>query len=64
MSEKDKLTSVKIPDHLFDEFKIECVRSKFSLQKLVERSIFLFLTDSNYRTIIYNTTNTAFTGSL
>ena len=33
---KDKLqlTSVKVHRHLFDEFKVECVRTKFSLQKL------------------------------
>ena len=35
MSKKDMtLTSVKVQSELFEEFKISCVRYKFSLQKL------------------------------
>ena len=35
MSKKDMtLTSVKIQTELFDEFKVSCVRHKFSFQKL------------------------------
>ena len=39
------LTSVKIHSDLFEEFKIECVRKKFSFQKLADRAIHLYLTD-------------------
>ena len=40
MSEKNQvLTSVKIDTDLFDKFKIECIKRKFSFQKLSERSI-------------------------
>ena len=41
----NKLTSVKVSEELFEEFKVLCVRTKFSLQKLVDRSIHLYLTD-------------------
>ena len=37
-----KLTSVKIVDHLFEDFKVSSIRHKFNLQKLVNRTIHLF----------------------
>jgi len=39
------LTSVKIKSDLFETFKIECVKRKFSFQKLADRAIHLYLTD-------------------
>jgi len=44
-----KLTSVKIVDHLFDDFKVSSIRHKFNLQKLVNRSVNLYLTDEEFR---------------
>lgn len=52
------LTSVKVSSNLWDQFRISCVRHKFSLQKLTERSIHLYLTDENYRKQIHNHINT------
>lgn len=52
MSSKTKdmtLTSVKVKSDLFENFKIECVKRKFSFQKLADRSLFLFLTDEDFR---------------
>tara|TARA_R110000803_G_scaffold78065_2_gene143063 strand:+ start:425 stop:619 length:195 start_codon:yes stop_codon:yes gene_type:complete len=43
------LTSVKVKDDLFENFKIECVKRKFSFQKLADRSLFLYLTDEDFR---------------
>tara|TARA_Y100000389_G_scaffold76011_1_gene72644 strand:+ start:750 stop:935 length:186 start_codon:yes stop_codon:yes gene_type:complete len=43
------LTSVKIKSDLFNEFKIECVKRKFSFQKLADRAIYLYLTDEDFR---------------
>ena len=43
------LTSVKIQSDLFENFKIECVRRKFSFQKLADRAIYLYLTDEDFR---------------
>ena len=50
------LTSVKVQSDLFENFKIECVRRKFSFQKLAERRLFLFLTDEDFRKQITNQT--------
>jgi len=55
MSKKDMtLTSVKIQSEMFEEFKVSCVRYKFSLQKLADRAIHLYLTDENFRKTIHN----------
>jgi len=51
------LTSVKVKSDLFENFKVECVRRKFSFQKLADRSIYLFLTDENFRKAITNQTD-------
>jgi hypothetical protein len=51
------LTSVKIKSDLFDEFKIECVKRKFSFQKLADRAIHLYLTDEDFRKQINNHNN-------
>lgn len=60
----NKLTSVKVNEGLFEEFKILCIRSKYSLQKLVDRSIHLYLTDDVYRKQMNNHTNLSISGSL
>jgi hypothetical protein len=57
MSKEKTLTSVKIQSDLFESFKIECVKRKFSFQKLSDRAIFLYLTDENFRRLINNTSN-------
>ena len=59
MSNKQKmtLTSVKVKSELFENFKIECVRRKFSFQKLADRALFLYLTNEDFRKQISNQTN-------
>jgi hypothetical protein len=55
MSEKKQvLTSVKIDNDLFDKFKIECIKRKFSFQKLSERAIHLYLTNEDFRKQLHN----------
>jgi len=61
--EKNKLTSVKVNEELFEEFKVLCVRTKFSLQKLVDRSIHLYLTEDDYRKKLHNHTSLNLSGS-
>ena len=51
------LTSVKIKSDLFENFKIECVKRKFSFQKLADRAVFLYLTNEDFRKQITNQTN-------
>lgn len=49
-----QLTSVKVNCDLFDSFKIECVKRKFSLNKLVNQAMDLYLKDENFRKQITN----------
>jgi|TARA_R110002153_G_scaffold159486_1_gene311686 hypothetical protein len=54
---KMTLTSVKVQSDLFENFKIECVRRKFSFQKLADRSLYLYLTNDDFKKQITNQTN-------
>jgi hypothetical protein len=61
MSDKKQvLTSVKLDVDLFENFKIECIKRKFSFQKLSERAIHLYLTDENFRKQIHNHNDLSF----
>ena len=51
------LTSVKVKSDLFENFKIECVKRKFSFQKLADRAIHLYLTNDEFRRTINNHNN-------
>jgi hypothetical protein len=64
MGNKMQLTSVKVPEDLFEQFKIACVKYKFSVQKLTERSMYLYLTNEDFRKQIHNQLDTQFTGSI
>jgi len=56
-SKEMTLTSVKVKSDLFEDFKIECVKRKFSFQKLADRSLFLYLTDEDFRKKINSQVN-------
>jgi hypothetical protein len=58
MGNKMQLTSVKVPEDLFEQFKIACVKYKFSVQKLTERSMYLYLTNEDFRKTIHNQLDT------
>jgi hypothetical protein len=49
MIKNEKLTSVKITQPLFDEFKMAALQENFSFKKLADRAIFLYLTDKDFR---------------
>jgi hypothetical protein len=57
-NENKSLTSIRLDPQLYEEFKDQCKRDKFSLQKLVSRSIFLYLTDMEYKEKVYNQSST------
>ena len=59
-----KLTSVKIADRLFEDFKVSSIRYKFNLQKLVNRSVHLYLTNEEFRKKLHNHTDLMVSGSL
>lgn len=55
MAKRDlTLTSVKIQSDLFEEFKVECIKRKFSFQKLADRAIHKYLTEEEFRKNIHN----------
>jgi len=54
MSDKQKLTSVKIDEDLFNDFKVECIKRKFSFQKLAERAIDLYMKDEDFRKKVHS----------
>lgn len=62
-NENTTLTSVRIPNELFEEFKISCVKYKFTIQKLTERAMYLYVTDEEFRKILHNQLDTEYTGS-
>ena len=48
------LTSVKVDQDRFNDFKVECVRDKFTLTNLVNKCMDLYLNDESFRTAILN----------
>ncbi len=60
MNTKNKVaTTVKVNNDLYDGFKILGIRYKLTLQKLVERAIYRYVNEEDFRTEMNN-----FTGSL
>jgi hypothetical protein len=56
--EKDLvLTSVKIRKDLFEDFKVECVKRKFTLNKLVNRAVYLYLDSDEFKKQLHNQTS-------
>jgi len=46
------LTSVKVDQASFAQFKVECVRDQFTLTQLVNKCMKLYLTDETFRKAI------------
>ena len=44
-----KLTSVKVMNSLYKKFKIETVNTEMTLQKLTNRSMYLFLENKDFK---------------
>jgi hypothetical protein len=60
---KRSTTSLKIPETLYEDFKVSCIRSKMNLQEVLERALFLYMTDEDFQKTIYNQVNVYYTGS-
>ena len=60
----DILTTVRLQDTLFNNFKLEAVRNKITMRNLLERSMFLYLTDSEFKKTINNQLHAHYTGSI
>ena len=57
MKQDEKLTSVKITQPLFDEFKMASLQNNFSFKKLADRAIYLYLTDRDFRERVHKQNN-------
>lgn len=60
---KRVITSVKIPQVLYEDFKVTAVKTRLGLQDIVERAMYMYLTDSKFRQSIHEQYNTYYTGS-
>jgi hypothetical protein len=60
---KRVITSVKIPQTLYEDFKVTSVKTKLGLQDIVERAMFMYLTNSTFRQSVHEQYNTHYTGS-
>ena len=58
-----KLTSVKILASLYEQFKLNTVNTKMTLQKLTNRSVDKFLMDEKFREEIETYDNLTVSGS-
>ena len=50
-----KITTVKVLTELYNDFKRLNIESGFSLQKLVNRSMFLYVNEEKFKNTIENT---------
>jgi hypothetical protein len=50
-----KLTSVKVVQDLYNKFKMLCIGSEMTLQKLTNRSLHLYAQDDKFKETIDNT---------
>lgn len=58
------MTSVRVPKRLWNDFRIKGIEHKFSFTELVERSMYLFMTDREFKIKVYNQLDTTYTGSI
>ena len=58
-----KLTSVKVYKPLYHKFKVQAMDEEFTLQKLVNRCMDLYMNDNTFRDKIFEHTNLALSGS-
>ncbi len=63
MKADKKLTSVHILDDVYKKFKVNAIEGNINLQKLVNRSLDLYVRDESFRERINNYTDLAVSGS-
>ena len=58
-----KLTTVKILEKQYNDFRVIAVKKGMTLQKLVNRTIYRYITDDSYRHEIDNISELQISGS-
>ena len=61
--ENIKLTSVKLIKGLYDEFKLRTVNSEMTFQKMVNRTLSLYLTEQNFKEKLEKEVDLSISGS-
>lgn len=56
----DILTTVRLQDELFENFKTEAIKNKITMRNLLERAMFLYLTDDSFKKTINNQLNSRY----
>lgn len=57
MKNNQTLITANVDKKLYDKLKMEFLRKNFKLQKLIERTMFLYLTDEGFQKQIHDTLN-------
>ena len=57
MSDKLQLTSVKVVPDIYKAFKIKCMDTGLTLQKFLNRSLYLYNSDKEFQETIDGTVN-------
>ena len=60
----DILTTVRLKEKLFEDFKQVSILNKITMRNLLERSMYLYMTDAEFKKNINNQLNTYYTGSI
>jgi hypothetical protein len=60
----DILTTVRLKEKLFEDFKQVSILNKVTMRNLLERSMYLYMTDIEFKRNINNQLNTYYTGSI
>ena len=63
MSKEEKLTSVKVIDELYKKFREKSIHEDFSLQKLVNRTLDMFVYDEEFQKKVLDYDNLEESGS-
>ena len=63
MKVSTKLTSIKIIEDIYKNFKADTVNTKMSLQKLINRSIYLYTNNDKFKNKLDTTNNLTISGS-
>lgn len=60
----DILTTVRLKEKLFEDFKQVSILNKVTMRNLLERSMYLYMIDVDFKKLINNQLNTYYTGSI
>jgi len=60
----DILTTVRLKEKLFEDFKQVSILNKVTMRNLLERSMYLYMIDADFKKLINNQLNTYYTGSI